>query len=116
MRETLGGSNSLGETKLDALRFYELEKSFAVSAHVAVDFSQGWKLFAFGLSNVEHIHTPETVQSALSLLRIGILFRTLLFIAPVADHWRENENSLFATPDEAAKRVPSAESCNGCRI
>jgi hypothetical protein len=34
------------------LRFYELEKSFAVSAHVAVDFGQRWKLFAFGLSNV----------------------------------------------------------------
>ena len=26
------------ESKLDALRFDELEKSFAVSAHVAVDF------------------------------------------------------------------------------
>src|ERR1039457_591591 len=38
IRETLGGSNCLGETKLDALRFHELEKSFAVSAHVAVDF------------------------------------------------------------------------------
>src|SRR5271155_29476 len=30
IRETLRGSNSLGETKLDALRFYELEKAFAV--------------------------------------------------------------------------------------
>ena len=52
IRETLGGSNSLGETKLDALRFNELEKSVAVPAHVAVDFGQGWKLFAFGLSYV----------------------------------------------------------------
>ena len=52
IRETLGGSNSLGETKLDALRFNELEKSFAVSAHVAIDFGQRWKLFAFCLSNV----------------------------------------------------------------
>jgi hypothetical protein len=52
IRETLGGSNSFGETKLDALRFYELEKAFAVSAHVAVDFGQSGKLFAFGLSNV----------------------------------------------------------------
>jgi len=51
-RQTLGGSNSLGETKLDVLRFYELEKSFAVSAHVAIDFGQRWELFAIGLSNV----------------------------------------------------------------
>jgi len=34
------GGNSLGEAKLDALRFYELEKAFAVSAHVAIDFGQ----------------------------------------------------------------------------
>lgn len=52
MRKTLRGSNSLGETKLDALRFYELEKTFAVSPHVAVDFGQSWKLFSFGLSYV----------------------------------------------------------------
>ena len=47
MRETLRGSNSLGETKLDALRFHELEQTFAVSAHVAVYFGQGWEFFAF---------------------------------------------------------------------
>jgi hypothetical protein len=52
IREPLRGSNSLGETKLDALRFYELEKAFAVSSHVAVDFGEGWKFFAFSLSNV----------------------------------------------------------------
>ena len=52
MREAFRGSNSLGETKLDALRFHELKKAFTVSAHVAVDFGQRWKLFAFGLSNV----------------------------------------------------------------
>ena len=40
MRETLRGSNSLGEAKLDTLRFHELEQSFAVSAHVAIDFRQ----------------------------------------------------------------------------
>ena len=39
MRKTLRRSNSLGETKLDALRFDELEETFAVSAHVAVDFA-----------------------------------------------------------------------------
>src|SRR3984957_10346892 len=38
IRETLRGSNSLGETKLDALRFHELEQTLAVSAHVAIDF------------------------------------------------------------------------------
>jgi hypothetical protein len=51
----------------------------------------------------------ETVQGTLSLLGIGILFRVVLFIALVADHWGENEDALFATPDEAAKRVPSAK-------
>src|SRR5450631_3730209 len=91
IRKTLGGSNSLGNTKLDALRFDELEKALAVSSHVAVDFGQRGKLFAFGLSNIEHIHTPEAVQSALSLLGIGVLFRALFFIALVANHWGENE-------------------------
>ena len=38
IRETFCGSNSLGEMKLDAPRFDELEQTFAVSAHVAVDF------------------------------------------------------------------------------
>ena len=52
MRETLRGSNSLGETKLDALRFHELEQTFAVSAHVAIDFGQCGKFFAFGLADV----------------------------------------------------------------
>jgi hypothetical protein len=52
----------------------------------------------------------------MSLLGIGILFRILFFIALVADHWGENEDALFATPDEAAKRVPSAKSCNVCGI
>ena len=50
IRETLRGSNSLGETELDALRFNELKQTFAVSAHVAVDFGQCWEFFAFGLS------------------------------------------------------------------
>jgi hypothetical protein len=50
--ETLRGSNSLGEGKLDALRFYELEQAFAVSAYIAIDFGQGWEFFAFGLTDV----------------------------------------------------------------
>jgi len=52
MRETLRGSNSFGETKLDALRFNELEQAFAVSAHVAIDFGQCWKFFAFCLADI----------------------------------------------------------------
>jgi hypothetical protein len=52
MRETLRGSDSLGEAKLDALRFHELEQAFAVSAHVAIDFGQCWESFAFGLTDV----------------------------------------------------------------
>ena len=52
MRETLCGSNSLGEAKLDALRFHELEQTFAVSAHVAIDFGQYWEFFAFGLADI----------------------------------------------------------------
>ena len=52
MRKTLRGSNSLGETDLDTLRFDELKQAFAVSAHVAIDFGQCWEFFAFGLTNV----------------------------------------------------------------
>jgi hypothetical protein len=52
MRKTLRGSNSLGETKLNALRFHELEQAFAVSAHVAIDFGQCWEFFAFGLADI----------------------------------------------------------------
>jgi hypothetical protein len=52
MRKTLRGSNSLGETDLDTLRFDELEQAFAVSAHVAIDFGQCWEFFAFGLTDV----------------------------------------------------------------
>jgi len=52
MRETFRGSNSFGETKLDALRFHELEQAFAVFAHVAVNFGQRGKVFALRLGNV----------------------------------------------------------------
>jgi hypothetical protein len=52
MRETLGGSNSLGEAKLDALRFQELEQPFAVSAHISVYFGQGGQFVAFGLPDI----------------------------------------------------------------
>ena len=52
MRKTLRGSNSLGEAKLDTLRFHELEQPFAVSAHVAVDFGQRGKVFAVSLADI----------------------------------------------------------------
>ena len=52
MRETFCGSNSLRENNFDALRFHELEQTFAVSAHVAIDFGQSGKLFALRLGNV----------------------------------------------------------------
>src|SRR5580698_2132659 len=52
IRETFCGSNFFGETDLDALRFNELKQTFAVSAHVAIDFGQRGKVFAFGLTNV----------------------------------------------------------------
>jgi hypothetical protein len=52
MRETLCRSNSLGETDLDTLRFHELKQAFAVSAHVAIDFGQGWEFLAFGLADI----------------------------------------------------------------
>ena len=62
--------------------------------------------------SVEYIRAPETVQRALSLIRVGILLRliSLILFAFVADHRSENENAFFATPDEAAKRSPSAVS------
>ena len=52
MRETFFGCNSLGEAKLDALCFHELEQAFAVSAYVAIDFGQSWEFFAFGLTDI----------------------------------------------------------------
>ena len=52
MRETFCGSNSLGEAKLDALPFHELEQAFTVSTHVAIDFGQCWEFLSFGLGNV----------------------------------------------------------------
>src|ERR1700723_1354696 len=58
------------------------------------------------------MHTPEAVQGTVSLFSIGILFCVLIFSALIADHWGEDENAFFATPDEAAKRSPSAVSGN----
>src|ERR1700735_3876664 len=87
-----------------------------ISAHISVDFGERGKIFAFGLGNVEHIHSPETVQPGLILFGVfGLCFAGPI-LTTVADHWSQNENALSATPDEAAKRVPSADSGNVSRI
>ena len=52
MRKTPCGRNALGEEKLDAMLYYELKQTFAVSAHVAIDFGQCWEFLAFGLADI----------------------------------------------------------------
>jgi hypothetical protein len=94
----------------------EVCKPFAVSAHVSVDFGEGGKISAFGLGDVEHIHSPEAIQPGLILFGVFGRFFAGTILTTVADHWSQNENALFATPDEAAKRVPSAKSGNVGRI
>src|SRR5271165_4882481 len=114
MGKPLGGSNSLREGKLDALRFHELEQTFAVSARVAIDFGQRWEVFAFGLSDVKNVDGTEAVQRLLTLsccLFTSLVGRYILRTLS-SDHWSENENAFFSTPDEAAKRSPSAVSGN----
>src|ERR1700734_979502 len=102
MRETLRGSNSFGETNLDALRFHELKQTFAVSAHVAIDFGQCWEFFAFGLADIENIDGPESVQRPLTLR--GRVFTRLVgrYIprASFSDHRGENENTFFSPFNE----------------
>src|SRR5277367_1240236 len=114
MRETLRRSNSLRECKLDALRFHELEQTFTVCAHVAIDFGQGWEFFAFGLTDIENIDGPESVQRPLTLR--GCVFTRLLsrymLRASSSDHRGENENAFFSPFNEAAKRVPCPKSGN----
>src|SRR5208282_231251 len=112
MRETLRGSNSLGEAKLDALRFHELEQAFAVSAHVAIDFGQCGEFFAFGLGDIENIDGPESVQRPLTLRGCVVtrLFGRCVLRASSADHRGENKNTFFSPFNEAAKRVPCTKS------
>src|SRR5579863_5158902 len=108
MRETLCGSNSLGEPKLDALRFHELEQTFAVSAHVAVYFGERRQFLAFGLANVENVNGPESVKRPLTL-RCCVFTRLVgryILRASSSDHRGENENAFFSPFNEAAKRVP----------
>src|ERR1700733_4842316 len=114
MRKTLRGSNSLGEAKLDALRFHELEQTFAVTAHVAIDFGQCWEFFAFRLANVENIDGSESVQCPLTLsccVLTSLVGRYILRTSS-SDHWGENENAFFSPFNEAAKRVPCPKSGN----
>src|SRR5947209_3134872 len=114
MRETLRGCNSLGETKLDAMRFHELEQPFAVSAHITVYFGQGGEFFAFGLADIENVDGPESVQRPLAL-RCCVFTRLVgchILRASSSDHRSENENALFSPFNEAAKRVPCPKSGN----
>src|ERR1700733_924773 len=114
MRKTLRGSNSLGETDLDILRFYELEQTFAVSAHVSVDFGQGGEFLAFGLADIENIDGPESVQGPLTLggCVVTRLVGRYILRASFSDHRGENENAFFSPFNEAAKRVPCPKSGN----
>src|ERR1035438_1201440 len=117
MRKTLRGRNSLGEAKLDALRFHELKQAFAVSAYVAIDFGQCWEFFAFGLTDVKNVDGPESVQCPLTL-RCCVFTRLVgryILRASSSDHRGENENAFFSPFNEAAKRVPCPKSGNvGC--
>src|SRR5580692_2508803 len=114
IRETFCGSNSLGEAKLDALGFHKLEQTFAVSGHVAIDFGQRGKVFAFGLTDIENVDGPEPVQRPLTL-RCCVLTRLVgryILHASSSDHRGENENAFFSPFNEAAKRVPCPKSGN----
>src|ERR1700733_960635 len=114
MRKTLRGSNALGETDLDALRFHELEHAFAVSAHIAVYFGQGWEFLAFGLADIKNVDGPESVQCPLTLscyVFTSFVGRYILR-ASFSHHRGENENAFFSPFNEAAKRVPCPKSGN----
>src|SRR5579872_1552523 len=114
MRKTLRWSNSLGEAKLDALRFHELEQPFAVSAHIAVYFGQRGEFFAFGLADIENVNGPESVKRPVTLgcCVFTRLVGRYIFRASSSDHRGENENAFFSPFNEAAKRVPCTKSGN----
>src|SRR5205807_5099089 len=102
MRKTFRGSNSLGEAKLDVLRFHELEQAFTVSAHVAIDFGQGGELLAFGLVDIENVNGPESIKRPLTLgccVLTGLVSR-YIFRASSSDHRGENENAFFSSRSE----------------
>src|ERR1700735_3339798 len=114
MRKTLCGRNALGEVKLDALRFDEPKQTFAVSAHLAIDFGQCWEFFAFGLTDIENVNGPESVQRPLTFR--GCVFTRLvrrrILRASSSDHRGKNENTFFSPFNDAAKRVPCPKSGN----
>src|SRR5207245_11099267 len=97
--------------------FDELKQTFAVSAHVAIDFGQSRKVFALGLGNIENVDGPESVQRPLTL-RCRVFARLVgryILRASSSDHRGENENAFFSPFNEAAKRVPCPKSGNvGC--
>src|SRR5208337_2657151 len=97
-----------------ALRFHELEQTFAVSGHFSVDFGQCWKFFSFGLTNVKNVDGPESVQRPLTFRGCVCtwLVGRYIFRASSSDHRGENENSIFSPFNEAAKRIPCPKSGN----
>ena len=62
MRQSLRWTNLFGITQLDALCFHELGKPFTVAADIALHFGQCWKVFPFGLSNIEDIDGAKPGQ------------------------------------------------------
>ena len=52
VRQAFGGADLFRVIQRDALTFDELNEPFAVAAHVALDFGECGKLFAFGLGKI----------------------------------------------------------------
>ena len=95
MRETFCGSNSFGETNLNALRFNELKQAFAVSAHVAVDFRQRWEFFAFGLTDVLSRDLWP------SLCALVVIREEMYFSIAVKRRWHRGRDSHRCTAPRA---------------
>jgi hypothetical protein len=81
-------------------------------------FGQRGEFLAFGLGDVEHVHGAEADELRLRLafvrgvLGVDVGRDFVLARPPISDHRGEDENAFLAALDEAAKRVPSANSRN----
>ena len=71
------------------MRFRELEKAFAVSAHVAVDFGQRGEVFAFGLADIlsrdlrPSLCAPDVIRQQMYFSESSDM---LLYLAGVNEH------------------------------
>jgi hypothetical protein len=108
--QALGGANPLGIIQLDALRCDKLHQPFAVATHVALHFGERGQLLAFGLGDVEHVHRAESEQGGHGAFGILARLGVVVLGALLADHGSQNENAFSPAFDEAAKRVPRANS------